>query len=321
MKVLIAGGCGFIGSHAVRHFVESGDDVTVIDKLTYAGRRHRLDGLVDEDQFVQMDICDKPAVNLITRVWNPEVVVNFAAETHVDNSILDPSPFLRTNFEGASNLMTACRDIGALYVHLSTDEVYGDASGYGVSDAAEDVHSDFRGFTPEHPLRPRNPYSATKAAADMMLLANLNTFKQDFMAFRPSNNFGPEQHPEKFLPKLISCMLDGTSFPLYGDGSQMREWTYAGDTARGIRKTILTGARNRFHNLTSGFTDTNLNISKMVSRALRKRGIEPHDVVNCSADRRGHDKRYWIENGVDIEFTPFAEALEKTLDHYIAKAK
>jgi len=307
LKVLIIGGAGFIGSHAVAHFVESGDTVFVADKLTYAGKRDRVSPYLKVGAFKQLDICDQFELNRVFNVWTPEVVVNFAAETHVDNSIHDVGPFVKTNFEGACNVMTACRRHTALYCHLSTDEVYGDA-------ADSDI-----GFESTDALRPRNPYSATKAAADMMLMANLNTHKQSFLAFRPSNNYGPNQHGEKFLPKLIESMLTGKSFPLYGDGSQMREWTYAGDTARGIRETIMSGVRNRFFNLTSGFTDTNLNVTRIVERAVRARGIEPHDVVKCSTDRPGHDRKYWIENDVKINFTPFAEGLEKTLDHYIPK--
>jgi dTDP-glucose 4,6-dehydratase len=309
LKVLIAGGCGFIGSHAVRHFVESGDEVSVIDKLTYAADKGRLEGLIPEDDFIEGDICNTHTLNLVMRAWAPDVVVNFAAETHVDNSIKDATPFVKTNFEGACALMTACRGVGALYVHLSTDEVYGDALGHD------------RGFTTFDALRPRNPYSATKAAADMMLLANLNTYKQDFLAFRPSNNYGPNQHGEKFLPKLIDCMLTGKPFPLYGDGMQMREWTYAGDTARGIRDTIVSGVRNRFFNLTSGGTDTNLNITREVARAIRARGLTAHDVVTLSTDRPGHDRRYWIQNDVKIPYTSFTDGLEKTLDHYVGSVK
>ena len=314
MKVLIAGGCGFIGSHAVRHFVESGDDVCVVDALTYAGRRSYLDGLVDDNDFIQADICDKPAMNLLLRCWNPDVVVNFAAETHVDNSIRDCTPFVKTNFEGASNLMTACRGIGALYVHLSTDEVY------GVPDQAAT-----RGFEPGDPLNPRNPYSASKAAADMMLRANKNTHGQEFLALRPSNNFGPNQHDEKFLPKLIRCLVsqpdgDKTDFPLYGDGMQVREWTFAPDTAKVVRLAIECGWRD-FLNVSSGVSMTNREVIERVKAILESEGkLANPDAVQYVMDRQGHDRRYWIESKLNPSlFTPFDEALRLTVEHYFQK--
>jgi dTDP-glucose 4,6-dehydratase len=314
MRVLIAGGCGFIGSHAVRHFVESGDNVFVIDKLTYASDRSRIDGLIDESNFGLLDISHKLSLDYAMNRWRPDIVINFAAETHVDNSILDASPFVRTNFEGAVNLMTACRDTGALYVHLSTDEVYG-VPEQGTT----------RGFVETDPLSPRNPYSATKAAADLMLVANKNTHGQEFLAIRPSNNFGPHQHEEKFLPKLIRCLvsqpdMDRTDFPLYGDGKQVREWTYAPDTVKIIRHAIVNGWRG-FHNVSSNVAFQNIQVIAMVKDMLDVDGkLGNPNAVTFVKDRPGHDRRYWIESNIDpTMFTPFPQAITETVEHYFQR--
>lgn len=307
MRVLITGGAGFIGSHAVDHFVAMGDDVTVVDKLTYAGNMDNLATSAGEFEFKHLDICNGRDMNAVFLHGGFDVVINFAAETHVDNSINDAEPFIETNIVGATNLMELAHHYGALFCQLSTDEVYGDA-------VAEDT-----AFQTTSPLRPRNPYSATKAAADMMLLARANTFKQDYLIFRPSNNFGPRQHKEKFLPKLIDSMLTGKKFPLYGDGSQVREWTYAPDTVRAIRNTILSGAKNKVVNISSGFSDENRNIIKHVRNTLEARGHQVEDVVTFVADRPGHDRRYWIESSIpEREFTRFTDALTDTITAYTA---
>lgn len=308
MKILITGGAGFIGSHAVDHFVSMGDEVTVVDKLTYAGKMENLSEVPGEFTFKQMDICDMQALNTVFLTGDFDAVVNFAAETHVDNSINDASAFMRTNIEGATNLMHLAQHYGVLFAQLSTDEVYGDAMWQGVP------------FQTHDPLRPRNPYSATKAAADMMLLARHNTFKQDFLMFRPSNNFGPRQHPEKFLPKLIESMLSGKDFPLYGDGMQMREWTFAPDTARLIREAIVAGERNKILNISSGYTCTNVEMVNATKLALDARGAKTHEVVKHVTDRPGHDRRYWIQSSfAEDRFTRFTTALSKTVDHYLQR--
>ncbi len=316
MKVLLVGAAGFIGSHALDHFVASGDDVWVMDKLTYAGdvERIRKHTSVYAGKFLSEDITCGHEVDRWVHKVHPDVIVNFAAETHVDNSIQNASPFIKTNFEGACNLMTAARKNNALYVHLSTDEVYGVPE----TDAT-------RGFTTKDPLNPRNPYSATKAAADMMLLANLNTHKQEFLAFRPSNNFGPNQHEEKFLPKLVRCLVSQpdmhrTDFPLYGDGKQVREWTFAPDTARVIRHAIVNGWRG-FHNISSNVSFQNIEVIAMVKDMLDSEGkLGNPDAVTFVKDRAGHDRRYWIESEIDPTlFTPFPEAMALTVEHYFQR--
>lgn len=316
MRVLITGAAGFIGSHALDHFVEAGDDVWVIDKLTYAGDRERIKKhtKVYAGKFLCEDIaCDHEVERWVNKC-KPDVIVNFAADTHVDNSIVNPKPFVRSNFEGACNLMTSARQHGAFYVHISTDEVY------GVPD--EDAT---RGFTEKDPLHPRNPYAATKAAADLMLVANKNTHGQEFLAIRPSNNFGPRQHEEKFLPKLVKCLVsqpdgDKMNFPLYGDGKQVREWTYAPDTAKIIREAIVNGQRG-FLNVSSNVSMPNIEVIERVKSILESEGklANPHAIVKVK-DRPGHDRRYWIESTVSREkFTPFDQALRETVEHYFQR--
>lgn len=306
MRVLLTGGAGFIGSHAVDHFVSMGDQVTVVDKLTYVGKMANLEKVKDRIDFKQLDICDGRDMNTVFLLGGFDVVVNFAAETHVDNSINDAEPFIQSNVIGATNLMELAHHYGALFCQLSTDEVYGDATGNS------------KPFYSFDPLRPRNPYSATKAAADMMLLARNNTFNQDYLIFRPSNNFGPRQHSEKFLPKLIDAMLTDKPFPLYGDGLQQREWTYAPDTARIIREVIVSDVRNQIFNISSGFCDANLNIANHVKQAIQAHGLTAHDVIKHVKDRPGHDRRYWIHSSIPEErYGNFSSALTETVDHYI----
>ena len=317
MRVLIAGAAGFIGSHALDHFVASGDDVWVIDKLTYAGDMERIKKHFSmyAGKFLCEDIAYDFEVERMVNECAPDVIVNFAADTHVDNSIANSRPFVRSNFEGACNLMAAARKHDALYVHISTYEVYGVPE----QDAT-------RGFVVTDPLRPRNPYAATKAAADLMLVANENTYGQPFLAIRPSNNFGPRQHEEKFLPKLVGCLVpqpqsgNKSDFPLYGDGLQVREWTYAPDTAKIVREAIVSGRRG-FLNVSSGVSMTNLAIIERVKEILAAEGkLGNPDAVVRVKDRPGHDRRYWIESDVPAsEFTPFDVALRETVEHYFQR--
>lgn len=315
MKVIIAGAAGFIGSHALDHFVLAGDDVYVIDKITYAGDVSRIKKHIQvyAGKFWCDDIRSPEVSDWIDRI-KPDVIVNFAAETHVDNSIVYAKPFIQSNFEGACNLMTSARKNDSLYVHLSTDEVYGVPETNAI-----------RGFVVTDPLNPRNPYSASKAAADLMLVANKNTYNQDFLAFRPSNNFGPNQHDEKFLPKLIRCLVsqpDGnkTDFPLYGDGKQIREWTFASDTAKIIRHGIMNGWRG-FHNVSSNISFQNVEIVEIVKDILLSNGqLGNPDAISFVKDRPGHDRRYWIESKIDpTMFTSFPQAIAHTVEHYFQR--
>ena len=283
MKVIITGGAGFIGGHAVRHFVASGDEVLNIDKLTYAGKIENT----KFSQFTKLDICETEILHDVVRKFSPDYVVNFAAETHVDNSIRSSREFIRSNIDGATSVMDVCRRVGVPLCHISTDEVYGPATD--------------RPFTEYDPLHPMNPYSATKSAADLMLAAHRNTHGLNYIIVRPSNNYGPGQHPEKFIPKLVRCLREEKKFPLYGVGDQEREWTYVGDTVRIIRSLLLSNSTSwggdSTYNLSSGIMMKNIDVARLVVETHNKvHGglVSVDDVVQFSTDRPGHDKKYWI---------------------------
>lgn len=282
MRILVTGGCGFIGRAAVRHFVEHGDEVLNVDRLSYASRADTVPG----SRFVLGNIADEGLMLHWATEFRPDVIVNFAAETHVDNSIGDCSEFIRTNVMGTTSLLNVCRKLRVRLCHVSTDEVYGPAS--------------TRAFTEQDALRPQNPYAATKAAADLMIEAYRNTYQTEYMLVRPSNNYGPGQHPEKFIPKLLDCLRTGKTFPLYGVGDQEREWTYVSDTVRRIRKLldVKPAHWNQAYNLSSGITRMNIEAARTVIRLYNEAHgtqVAPADVLLCSKDRPGHDRKYWIE--------------------------
>lgn len=310
MRILVTGGAGFIGRAAVRHFTQNGDDVLNVDRLTYASRIHEVQG----GTFMQADIADTATMMRHAKWFCPDVIVNFAAETHVDNSIEDCSDFVRTNVGGTSSLLSVCRQLRVPFCHVSTDEVYGPASD--------------RAFTEADRLSPQNPYAATKAAADMMVQAFRNTYAIDYLIVRPSNNYGPGQHPEKFIPKLLSCLKHGKTFPLYGVGDQEREWTYVEDTVRRIRKLLNAGSShwNKEYNLSSGVTMMNVDaayaIIRLYNEAHGTRTV-PADVILCSKDRPGHDRKYWIDQsriesvlrsiGTVEPYTTFESGISETI--------
>jgi dTDP-glucose 4,6-dehydratase len=310
MRVIITGGAGFIGGHTVKHFVELGDVVINVDKLTYASNFENI----KHSEFLKLDICEKKElVNLIEK-FSPDFLINFAAETHVDNSINDNKEFLLTNILGAASVIDACRLTGVKLCHVSTDEVYGPASD--------------RPFVEEDKLNPMNPYSATKAAADLMLEAYRNTYNLDYLVVRPSNNYGPKQHPEKFIPKFLKCIAENKKFPLYGDGAQEREWTYVEDTVKIIRKLLISEKtnwkKNSIYNLSSGITFTNLETAKTILRTyneLNTTDIKLADVLTLSADRLGHDRKYWIsseklDNTVKHDYISFESGIKEIIKTY-----
>jgi dTDP-glucose 4,6-dehydratase len=309
MKVIITGGAGFIGGHAVQHFTSCNDEVLNIDKLTYASKKD----LLHISNFVQMDIRENERLIAEIKNFNPDVLINFAAETHVDNSINSSKEFIQSNVEGVSSVLDACKATGVKLCHISTDEVYGPA--------------DKKPYFEEDKLDPKNPYSATKAASDLLVQAYQNTHNLKYLIIRPSNNYGPRQHQEKFIPKLIDCIKNQKKFPLYGLGNQEREWTYAVDTVSCIRKLLVSERTdwNSVYNISSGNSYTNLETAKLILQIFNKilnEKISIEDVIQHVKDRPGHDKKYWIstdklKSNFDFQYTKFYDGLEKTIISYV----
>lgn len=280
MKVLITGGGGFIGGHAVKHFVDCGDLVLNVDKITYAADINRLKA----SNFLQLDVADRESFENVLKDYNPDCVIHFAAETHVDNSIKSYEDFVKSNVQGTASVAMACSNLGIKLCHISTDEVYGPAGN--------------RPFDEDDRLNPMNPYSATKAAGDMLVKSFHNTYKLQYLLIRPSNNYGPGQHEEKFIPKLLKSIRDNKKFPLYGDGSQVREWTYVKDTVAVIKKLISIEKNwSSTYNLTSGISMTNVQAIEKILEAyneIKGTQLKIQDVIETVDDRKGHDKKYFI---------------------------
>jgi dTDP-glucose 4,6-dehydratase len=274
MRVLVTGGAGFIGSHFVKRLVAGGDDVVVLDKLTYAGNPANLDGTgVD---LIVGDIADLEAVAR-TGV-GCDAVVNFAAETHVDRSILGPQEFVHTDVLGTMTLLEWARATNARYVQVSTDEVYGDLEGGGSS-----LESD--------PLRPSSPYSAAKAGGDLQVLAFVRTYGVNASITRGANTFGPNQYPEKLVPLFVTNALDGEPLPVYGDGKQVREWLHADDHSAAIELVLHEGAAGGVYNV-GGEDHENLEVTH---RILELTGADS-SLVRHVEDRAGHDRRYALDD-------------------------
>ena len=308
-NIIVTGGCGFIGSNFVHHVVREhpGVHVTVLDKLTYAGNRENIAGLpADRVELVVGDICDEALLEKI--VPGHDAIVHYAAESHNDNSIADPEPFLRTNVEGTYRLLEACRCYDVRYHHVSTDEVYGDLA---LDDPAR--------FTEETPYRPSSPYSSTKAASDLLVRAWARTFGVRATISNCSNNYGPYQHVEKFIPRQITNIIDGARPKLYGDGRNVRDWIHTEDhssavwcilTKGRIGETYLIGADGELDNIT------------VLREILRAFGREEDD-FDWVRDRPGHDRRYAIdatklrtELGWEPSHTDFAAGLAETITWY-----
>ena len=275
MRILVTGGCGFIGSHFVRRLVERGDDVRVLDKLTYSGRRENLDGI--ECELVVGDIADAEVVARVAA--GCEAIVNFAAETHVDRSILGATDFGRTEFFGTQVLLEEVRHTGARYVQVSTDEVYGDLAG-GRSAKETD------------PVEPSSPYSVAKAAGDLHVPAYVRTFGVDASITRGSNTYGPRQYPEKLVPLFVTNALDGQPLPVYGDGRQIRDWLHVEDHCAGIELVLHEGVAGEVYNIGGGNERENVEITR---RIVELTGADPA-LVRHVTDRPGHDRRYSLDS-------------------------
>jgi dTDP-glucose 4,6-dehydratase len=274
VRVLVTGGAGFIGSHFVKRLVRAGDEVVVLDKLTYSGNPANLEDV--EHEFVQGDICDPEAV--ADAAAGCDAVVNFAAETHVDRSILGPAEFISTDVLGTQVLLDWARHAGVRLVQVSTDEVYGDLEAGGRS-------------REDDPLRPSSPYSASKAGGDLQVLAYVRTYGVDACVTRGANTYGPNQYPEKLIPLFVTNALEGEPLPLYGDGRQVREWLYVEDHCAGVEHVLRAGRAGEVYNV-GGDERENVEITQ---RILRLTDAD-EALVRHVADRPGHDRRYALDD-------------------------
>jgi dTDP-glucose 4,6-dehydratase len=306
MRLLVCGGAGFIGSTFVRQRVnEHGDDVTVLDKLTYAGREENLSELAGDERlrFIKGAIEDPRAVAEAIDLGAPEAIVNFAAETHVDRSIAEPDAFVKTHALGTYVLLEAARGRTLRHVQVSTDEVYGSIEA-GT-------------FTEDSPLAPSSPYSATKAAADLLAQSYFHTYRLPATIIRGSNNYGPYQYPEKLIPLMVLNAMHGDPLPVYGDGMQVRNWIHASDFARAIGHVLEHGEPGEVYN--AGGPDEEANMT-VVKRIIELTGASESQIEHVT-DRPGHDRRYSLssEKVRALGWEPrvrFAEGLEETVSWY-----
>jgi len=281
LKILVTGGAGFIGSAFVRLICRDRDypRLIVIDKLTYAGDLARLEEVKARYKFYKADICDGARMRSIFKKERPECIVHFAAESHVDRSILDSSAFIRTNLEGTRVLLDIAKDLGLKrFVHISTDEVYGDI------EKGE--------FYEDSQINPSSPYSASKAAADLLVKSYVRTFDFPAIIVRPSNNYGPWQYPEKFIPRAILSVLRNQKIPVYAKGKNVREWLYVDDCAAGILAILEKGKIGEIYNLGSSQEKRNKDVAKMILSALGAK----RDMIQFVKDRPGHDFRYRLNS-------------------------
>ena len=280
MKILITGGAGFIGSNFIRYMLGSYPDYQIInlDKLTYAGDLKNCEDFADNPnyEFVEGDITDSKLVDKLAN--KVDAIINFAAETHVDNSIKDPTEFLKTNVIGTQILLDSAKKYDhSKFIQISTDEVYGD------------IHKGM--FTEKSPLKPSSPYSASKAASDLLCLSYFRTYKTPIIISRCSNNYGPYQYPEKLVPFFIKKLLAGKKVPVYGDGSNVRDWLHVRDHCRAVDLIFHDGMIGEVYNIGANEEHSNLEITKKMLKTL---GLE-EDKIEFVTDRLGHDIRYAID--------------------------
>jgi len=306
-RVVVTGGAGFIGSNYVRYAVEAHPEweIAVLDKLTYAGNLENLQGLPNRVEFVQGDIADPEVVRRALK--HSDAVLNFAAESHVDRSLLDPFPFAKTNVEGTLVLLEEARKAGLKrFLHVSTDEVYGDLRNH----SHHSLESD--------PFRPRSPYSATKAAAEHLVQAHGISHGLDVVITRGSNTYGPYQYPEKIIPLFITNALGGKPLPLYGNGSAVRDYMHAYDHATGIDTVLHKGQPGEAYNLGAREQVPGTEVATRILEALGK----PKDLIKYVTDRPGHDYRYSVDPskaealGWERKY-PFAKGLSETVQWFV----
>jgi dTDP-glucose 4,6-dehydratase len=308
LRILVTGGCGFIGSNFIRYMFQANPDIAItnLDKLTYAGNPENLkdvEGACDYT-FVKGDICDEALVDrLISEGY--DAVVNFAAESHVDRSITGPAEFIRTDVFGTFTLLEACRKRHVRrYLQVSTDEVYG-----SIEDGS---------FTEESTLAPNSPYSASKAGGDLLVRAYYKTYGMPVLITRSSNNYGPYQYPEKLIPLFVTNAMDDIQVPVYGDGLNVRDWLFVTDNCAGIDLVLRKGEPGQVYNIGGGQERTNIEITRGILSALGK----PETLIKYVDDRLGHDRRYSLDFGkaAKLGYSPrsdFQGMLEETVRWYV----
>ncbi len=312
MKILVTGGCGFIGSNFILHMLETYPDVNIVnlDLLTYAGN---LENLQDAEPygerhfFVRGDIADREFVCNLVCSTKPDVIVNFAAESHVDRSIMDCSAFLNTNVVGTQVLLEAGREFKVgRFVQISTDEVYGSLGPEGA-------------FTEDHPIVPNSPYAASKAAADLICRSYHKTFGMDVVITRCSNNYGPFQFPEKLIPLMITNAMQDMELPVYGDGMNVRDWIHVTDHCRAIDRVMRMGRSGEVYNVGANSEYPNMQIVRYILERLCK----PDSLIRFVQDRPGHDRRYAMDASklkAQLGWSPsmtFEEGMDQTISWYI----
>jgi dTDP-glucose 4,6-dehydratase len=318
MKFLVTGGAGFIGSAFVRLLMsdpERSRTVVNLDKLTYAGNLENLATIATQEnaaryRFVHGDICDAALVNSLVAAEKPDVIVNFAAESHVDRSILSPAPVFETNLRGTFTLLEAARTHQTpRYIQISTDEVYGSIDPPYEADE-------------NYPLRASSPYSASKAGADLLALSYFVTYKMPVSVTRASNNYGPYHFPEKLIPLMISNAMEDKPLPIYGDGQQIRDWLYVDDHARAILAVIERGRPGEIYNIGGSRALPNLEVVRKILAAVGK----PESLMQTVKDRPGHDRRYALSSEKLMRGTgwqarvPFEDGLRATIEWYRSNA-
>ena len=312
--IIVTGGAGFIGSNFIFYELEKHpeDRIVCLDKLTYAGNLSTLAPILDNPRFrfCKTDICDREAVYRVFREEKPDIVVNFAAESHVDRSIEDPGVFLQTNIMGTATLMDACRKYGIQRYHqVSTDEVYGDLP----LDRPDLL------FTEETPIHTSSPYSSSKAGADLLVMAYHRTYGLPCTISRCSNNYGPYHFPEKLIPLMIANALNDKPLPVYGEGKNVRDWLYVEDHCKAIDLIIHKGRVGEVYNIGGHNEMANIDIVKLICRELGK----PETLISYVTDRKGHDRRYAIDPAkIHRELgwlpeTKFADGIRRTVAWYL----
>jgi len=307
MKLLITGGCGFIGSNFIRYILEKYPDYKIInlDKLTYAGNPNNVKDVEkkfkDRYKFVKGDICNKKIVEKL--ISNVDVIVNFAAETHVDRSIIDAGSFVLTDIFGTYVLLEACRKFNKKFVQISTDEVYGSI--------------EKGSFKETDKLEPRNPYSASKAGAELLARSYFITHEVPVIITRSSNNYGPYQYPEKIIPLFITNLIRGKKVPVYGDGKNIRDWLYVIDNCKAIDIVLHEGKSGEIYNIGGECEKTNIELTKMILKFMGK----DESYIEYVPDRKGHDKRYSLDNTKIRKLgwrpeTKFEDGLKQTVEWY-----